>query len=1043
MANYDLGTARGKIDIDSSGAKKGVDDAKKSVGDLEGNTKSMGDAAGTAGLALTGFGALAVGAFALAVKASAAFEKSLSEFKAVTGSTADQMDLIREKALQLGADTAFSAKEAADAMVELGKQGLSVAQILDGAADATTSLAAAGGIELPEAAGIAAAALNQFKLQAQDLPGVADLLAGAANASATGVSELGHALSFVGPVAQAMGLSINDTVDALALLSNSGIDATKGGTALRAILSRLVPASKQAASTMRELGIVTADGSNRFFDAQGNVKSMRDIIDILNSSTSKLTAEQKLQALQTIFGTEALAAANVMAGTTGKSFDELAASIAKQKAADVAAERMNNLDGALEQLSGSLDTVLIKAGSQFQVGLTKIVQVITNIVNAIGKLNPEIQKWIGFIVAGGGAAALAVGGILLLISAIEKFKVAFAALNFVIANNPIVRVILIIAALVAAVVIAYNNVQVFHDAVDNLWQAVQPVWDNIKNAVVNLAAVIKSWAENTVIPAFNTVKNAVIDLAGTIRDWIGARIGPVWDVLKNAAIAAGQAIADFFGPKLAAIWGGIVAGAGTVIAWFQTTFIPGIQAVWAQITQGAVNAAPGIIAGLQAAWAGIQAGAQAVKDWFLNDFVPALSAFMTTTVQPAWQGFLDWINGTFIPGVVAAADSIKNAFASVGESINSAVTSGGETDFFTGLAEKIQTGLGAAITFLQTTVVPAIQGFVAVAIEQFGLFVGWVQTNFGPPIAAIGELFSAIFARIGPIISEALASAQVIIQIFIGVAIGLWMLFGDTIINVATVLWNTVKGVIEGALQIITGIINIATAIISGDWGKAWEGIQNIAAGAWHIITSIISGAIGIIVGIIQGLASGIQNLISAAWNFVVSKTTETWNSFKEAVSNGINSAMEFIAGIGGRIRSALSGIDLFGAGKAILDSLLSGLKSAWEAVQSFISGIAGWIKDHKGPPEKDAKLLKPAGELIMGGFINALQSGWSQVQGLVGSMSADIAPTFVGAGTGGGSVTNINIGINGVTDAAGVRDVVNDPSFLRKITQAARAGSL
>lgn len=1015
MGDYDLGTARGKIDIDASGAKKGSEEAKRAGKDIEDGTKNVGDSAQTAGLALVGFGAVAVGAFAVAVKAAADFEKVISEFKAVSGATAGEMDKIREKALQLGADTSFSAREAAEAMVELGKQGLSVSQILEGAADATVSLAAAGGIELPEAASIAAAALNQFKLTAQDLPKVADLLAGAANASATGVSELGQALSFVGPVAEAMGLSIEDSVAALALLANGGIDATRGGTALRSILSRLSPTSKEAAGAMKELGLITADGSSQFFDAQGNVKSMSEVIGILNDSTKDLTAEQKIHALQTIFGTEALAAANIMAGSTAESFNELAANIGKTKAADVAAERMNNLSGAMEELSGSFETVLIKAGSQFQTGLTGVVKVITSIVNALGNLNPEIQKWIGFSVAGVGVAALLVGGILLLISAVEKFKVAWAALTTVMAANPIIAVIIVIAALAAALIAAYKNVEVFRNFIDGLWARFQPVWDSIRNLVGSVAGSIKGWIEGTIIPAFNNFKNTVSDVAAQIRDWLG--------------------------PKLAGVWEGIQTGAAAVVSWFQTVFLPGVKDVWAQITAGAAAAAPGIGAALSTAWTNIQEGATVLKDWFNNTFAPGISEFMTTVVQPKWQAFLDWINSSFVPALTTVGENIKTAFASIGESINNAVTSGGETDFFTALSEKIMLAFTTVVTFLQTTVIPVITSFVQGAIMQFGLFIGWIQANLGPPLTALGELFAAIFNRLGPMISEALATAQTVMAVFVGIAVVLWQVFGETILNIIRAVWGTIKGIIEGALNIITGIIQIATAIISGDWSKAWEGIVNILRGVWTIIAAVIGGAVELVVGIIQGMAAGIGNIFSAAWNAVKSKTIETWNSFREAVSNGVNSAMELISSIPGKITGFLGGINLFNIGKSILEGLLNGLKSAWEAVAGFLGGLADKIKELKGPPAKDAKLLIGNGKLIMDSLANGLQKGWGQVEGMLGTITADI-PGAVGTGAGvsSSSVVNVNFAISG-TSPEGIRDIVSDPSLLRKITQAARAG--
>jgi TP901 family phage tail tape measure protein len=1019
MANYDLGTARGRIDIDASGAKRGAAEGKDAANSLESGTKSVGASAASAGLALTGLGAIAIGAFAAAVKASADFEKSLSEFKAVTGATTEQLDQIREKALQLGADTAFSAKEAADAMVELGKQGLSTSQILDGAADATVALAAAGGIELPEAAGIAAAALNEFKLQAQDLPHVADLLAGAANASATGVSELGQAMSFVGPVAQAMGLSIDDSVTALALLANNGIDASRGGTALRAILSRLAPTSKKAAGELRELGIITANGSNAFFDAQGNVKSMAEIVGILNDHTKDLTAQQKIQALQTIFGTEALAAANVMAGTTAKSFEELQLSIEKTSATDVAAERMNNLSGAMEELQGSIETVLIKAGSQFQTGITGIVKALTSFVNLLGNLNPQIQKWIGFLLAGGGAALILVGGILLLVSAVEKFKEAWAAVNIVMAANPIIRVVIIIAALVAAVIAAYKNIQVFHDFVDRLWDDFQPIWEGIKTTVIAAASAIKDWIQGTLIPIFLQWRDTIIEVAATVRDWLGSKLGAVWEGIKTGAGGVLSWLTGVFNPGMKGAWDEAQKNGASLGDWFKITFGPILSQVGSQIKTSLVG----------------------LLGWFGTDFIPGIKDFWVNQVQPAWQAYVDWVNSSFVPALQTAATNVQTAVGTMATAINNFVTNQGQTDFFSGLTEKISGAWNTAIEFLNVSVLPRIQGFIVLVQEQFGLFLGWIQANFGPVLTALLELWGAIWNAMGPIVQGALGLMQIAIGVFIGVITVLWNVFGQGLIQIFQSIWLTMKGIVEGALQIITGIINIFTALISGDWGKLWEGIVNIASGAWRIITALISGAIGVIIGILTVFQSVISAVVGAAWNFVISKTREIWNSAIDAVKGAIGTIVGAVQGLASSISGAMH-VDLFGAGKAIMDSLLSGLKSAFESVKNFIGGVASWIAEHKGPPAKDAKLLVDNGELIMEGFAKGIMNGWNQIKGTIGDVTSGIpgaAATTIGGNT--NSVV-INLSATGSNGQA-IADGIANSGVLRKITQAVKAGSL
>lgn len=379
---YSLGSASGEINLKYTGGTA----VKRAIADVGGFQKVMG-AAGISGSTIAkaaglGIGGAVVAGLVVATKKAAEFEKQLSGINAVSGATPKQMDQIRAKALQLGKETQFSATDSAMAIEELVKAGISIPDVMNGAADATVALAAAGGIELPEAATIASNAMNQFNLNASDLGGVVDNIAGAANASAIDVTDLGHSLSQVGAVANLAGLSFKDTATAIALMGNAGIKGSDAGTSLKTMLQNLQPQTEKQSSLFEELGIITEDGSNRFFDAQGKVKSFAQISGVLAGALKGQTTQQKLMTLQTIFGTDAIRAAAIAADAGASGVNKMATSMDKMTAADVAKKRMDNLAGSFEQLSGSLETGLLVIGSPIVKILRDIVDALTEGVNA-------------------------------------------------------------------------------------------------------------------------------------------------------------------------------------------------------------------------------------------------------------------------------------------------------------------------------------------------------------------------------------------------------------------------------------------------------------------------------------------------------------------------------------------------------------------------------------------------------------------------------------------------------------------------------------
>lgn len=419
---YDLGTAKGTIELNASSLARAASSLN-----LVGNKMLL-----VGGLAVAGFG--------LAVKASADFEQQLSRFKAVTNSSGEEMDILRKKALQLGRDSAFGAGEVTKGFVEIGKAGLSARDVINGVGDAAVYLAAAGEIDMTRATEILVNVMRQFHIPAKDAVDISNLLAGAANASTLEVEDLAVSLRYVGPVAAAAGLTFRSTAEALAILGNAGIKGSTAGTSLRGILIGLASQSPKATAAMKELGFITEDGSNKFFDAQGHMRKFSEVAEILRGglggvgkqlldvngklkstdeinkllegSTTSLTDKQKIQAVVTIFQRRAMASALVLAKEGKKGFDDLAHSNQfATTAQEVMQTKLDNVNGSLKILKSSVETFAIVLGSAFQGPLKFVIDLLREFTNILISLPQPVLTILASIVALGGAF-LVIGGLI-------------------------------------------------------------------------------------------------------------------------------------------------------------------------------------------------------------------------------------------------------------------------------------------------------------------------------------------------------------------------------------------------------------------------------------------------------------------------------------------------------------------------------------------------------------------------------------------------------------------------------------------------------
>ena len=327
------------------------------------------------------------------IKVAGDFEASMNGMKAVTAGAAGSFDELEATAKRLGATTQFSASEAAAGMEMLGKNGLTAQQILDGAAESSLTLAAATGTDLANAANIATDAMAQFGMEASQLGEAADIITGATVNSKFGIDDFQGAMAQAGGVAGAVGVSFDDFATTVAAISPAFASGSDAGTSLKTMLTRLVPESENAANMMRQLGIITADGANQFFDAQGNMKSMSDVAGILNTAFKDLTEAQKINAAKTLFGTDAMRAGLKLADTGADTYDKLKESLLGVSATEVAETRMEGFNGAMLRLKSAFETLqLAIADSGIQEFATMLIEKITGVMLQVSEMNPKILQ---------------------------------------------------------------------------------------------------------------------------------------------------------------------------------------------------------------------------------------------------------------------------------------------------------------------------------------------------------------------------------------------------------------------------------------------------------------------------------------------------------------------------------------------------------------------------------------------------------------------------------------------------------------------------
>nr|DAH67061.1 MAG TPA: minor tail protein [Caudoviricetes sp.] len=670
-----------------SGFVKTFKDAQDAVKTFEKNSNSMTTAVGKVmqgtGAAMTKYITTPlIGVGVAAAKVGGDFEAQMSRVKAISGATGDTFEQMKQQAIDLGAKTAFSAKESAAGMENLASAGFSAQEIMK-AMPGLLDLAAVSGGDVALASENTATALRGFGLEASEAGHVADVFARAAADTNAEVGDMGEALKYVAPVANSMGISLEETAAAIGIMSDAGIKGSQAGTTLRGALSRLARPTKAMQDTMDNLGV-------SFYDADGKMKPLKTQVELLKKAFEGLTPEQQQNALVTLYGQESLSGMMALIDKGPDSLGKLTKSLKDSDGAadDMARTMQDNMNSSIEQMFGAFESAAIVIQKILAPSIKKVADAISGLVEKFVSAPESTQKLVVAI----GAIAIAIGPVLyalgMLVKAFQTMKVGLGVLGNGISlfkklgsaigflTSPVGLVIAAVALLVVGFIYLWNTSEDFRNFWIGLWEGIKSAVSSAVEWIQNAWKSTGEWFNNlwkSIKEGADNVWTTIQEAPGKAADWIKNKwtetkefFSSIWDGIKEAASSAWEGIVNILAPYVIAIknvfqpmidfftnlWSQIGSIAGSAWEIIKTAVMGPILLLIDLIT-GNFNQLKEDASML---WTTLTTNIQNIITTFvdivvgyytaLKDTVINIWNVLTSTIKDVWNSFTTWIKET-------------------------------------------------------------------------------------------------------------------------------------------------------------------------------------------------------------------------------------------------------------------------------------------------------------------------------------------------------------------------------------------------------------
>lgn len=827
MADYTLSA---KITGDASKFQKAMQQAETSMqklnqkfGSFGGALETLGGKMTSAGTKITALetaaGGAAVALGTQAVKAGASFEAEMSKVSAISGSTGNDLKALTDKAKEMGKKTKFSATESAEAFEYMAMAGWKTDDMLNGI-EGIMNLAAASGEDLATTSDIVTDALTAFGLSASDSAEFSDVLAAASSNANTNVSMMGDTFKYVAPVAGALGYSVQDTAIAVGLMANSGIKASQAGTSLRAILSRLAKPTDQVQTAMDELGISLTDSN-------GNMKSMRQVMEDMRNGFSGLTKDQQANYAATIGGQEAMSGLLAIVNASEEDFNKLTTAIdgSEGTCKNMANTMQKNLSGQFTILKSQIEGINIQIFEKMEPALLQVVQAVNGMISAFN-------------------AAKDAGGVG------KGIEAAIKALDGMVSAGAISDVFSTIADKLQLV---YDKAQLVYDKLKSLKDSGVPI-EKIAAAAAALgpALVVAGKASTILGGGFQSVSGIIGSLSGVfggakseisgLAGWFGKFSG----LLKNAKgslLAAGGAFQTLFG-KMKLIGGGIFGKIGTGLSALASKFsgITGPIKNVAALLGGKVSAVFGKVSGVFSKIGGVF-GAVGEK------LAPLVSGF---------QDFAVKIGGA-LSSVLQVAGSFGGQFTSILMKAFGFGAIGGLILVGLGLIQKnFGDKIGEILTMVQEKAPQIITDFCTGITEK-------IPELISQGAALVGSLLDTLTALAPSIIS---GGANILVSLAAGFAEELPALLekaGGLIISIVQALTEKLPVVLNTGMQIISSLVQGISSFLPELIPAAVEMILTLADSLVDQLPDLIDSGIQLLEAVVKGILTALPEITKKA----------------------------------------------------------------------------------------------------------------------------------------------------------------------------------
>ena len=855
------------------------------------------------GKAMTVAGAATTAMGVKAVKGFGDFQASLNQAAVIAGGTSKNIGELADVANHMGAVLPISAQDAADAMVEMARNGASLDDIKK-QFPAIAEAATAAGANLQTTAGVVQQSMNIWGDSLKSPQQAAAILVQTANASNASIEDMQQALATIGSTAKMAGMDMQTTSEAIGLLTNRGFSAAQASDDLNHAITQMLAPSSIAKKKMDELGLT-------FVDSAGKMKPFPQILQEIADKTNGMGDAQKTAALKAMFGASGMKAIapllDAINNKTGDAKNSWSAYAAEQdKAAhstaaatkflqDQANDMQQNIGSKIEQVGGNWEALRNKAMAakggvngamldminqsiewattsnnsmaQFIRGFVGLSPVIGPAITAVGAFTTNVGKIVGLV--GGAVGAIGnLGRVFIVLKQAANVTEAITALEKLAKSSTIAKT-----------------------AMYGL-KAGQAIFTGLKAAAVALGGGLQAlWG----IMLANPITLVIAAIAAVVAAL----------VLFFTKTKTGQQMWSNFVNFLKNAWNGLVSVA---------------QTVWNAITQAFQKP----IEIIKTLWSGIK------------DFFSQLWQGIVSTAQGVWS--------SFTTGMAPIIDSIKNLWSAL-------------TDFFSTLWQGIVTGAQAIWNTLVQIFTPIVEAIKAVwqpLSEFFSTMWQGIVTVAQTIWQGLVTVIQNVWTNIQTVVQTAIQVLSTVIQTGMQVIQTIWSTVWDVIKTVVQTVWTVISTIVSTTINAIAGIIKAVTAAIQGDWSGAWNAIKGVASTVWNGIKTIVTTVINAIKSVISSVMNGIKSVMTSIWNAIKSVTSSVWNGIKSVVSSVANGIRSVVSSMMSSVRSVFS--SGWNAAKSVTSSGIHGAANIVRSVASsmvsagrnfvmgFVNGIRGAI---------------------------------------------------------------------------------------------------